>query len=74
MQNPKGSYYSKFVWKFANTQENAFEDFILGPYDVGYIIICALFVSFGAFGMFLNGKNIYSFLWIKTVSHSFISV
>ena len=67
MQNPKGSYYSAFVWKFANSQENAFEDFVLEPIDVGYIVICSLFVSFGVFGMFLNGKNIYSFWWIKTV-------
>ena len=74
MQNPKGSYYSAFVWKFANSQENAFEDFILAPFDVGYVIICVLFVSFGACGMYLNAKNIYEFWRLKTVSSTFLFV
>ena len=74
MQNPKGSYYSAFVWKFANSQENAFEDFILAPFDVGYVIICVLFVSFGACGMYLNAKNIYEFWRLKTVSSIFLFV
>ena len=68
MQNPKGSYYSAFVWKFANSNENDFTDFILKPFDVGYVLICVIFVTFGAFGMFLNGRNIYEFWWLKTVS------
>ena len=68
MQNPEGSYYSAFVWKFANSNENDYTDFILKPFDVGYVLICVIFVTFGAFGMFLNGRNIYEFWWFKTVS------
>ena len=69
MQDPHGSYYSAFVWKFANTKDNpSFEEFVAEPYDLGYVIICISFVLFGMCGMFLNGRNIYTFLLRNTVS------
>ena len=70
MANPKGSWYSAYVWKFANARENAtsFEDFVLEEYDLGFRIICIFFVVLGAGGMFLNGRKLFVFWRLKTVS------
>ena len=75
MANPKGSWYSAYVWKFANARENAtlFKDFVSEEYDLGFRIICIFFVILGAGGMFLNGSKLFVFWRLKTVSTQLLS-
>ena len=69
MNRSQGSIYSTFVWRFTNPVENpSFKDFILEPFDAGYMITCIIFVILGSCGMFLNGRALYLFCRSKTVS------
>ena len=64
----QGSYYSTFVWRFANPIKNpTFREFILEPFDAGYMITCVTLVILGSCGMFLNGRAVYNFCRSKTV-------
>ena len=72
MNRSQGSIYSTFVWRFTNPIENpSFKDFILEPFDAGYMITCIIFVILGSCGMFLNGRAVYLFCRSKTVSYAF---
>ena len=65
----KGGYYSSFVWRFTSDLEKAsFEDFDLEPFDFFYTISVFTFVTFGAIGIFFNGRSLYNFCLSKTVS------
>ena len=65
----KGGYYSSFVWRFTSDLEQAsFEDFDLEPFDFFYTISAFTFVTFGAIGIFFNGRSLYHFCCSKTVS------
>ena len=64
----KGGYYSSFVWRFTSDLESAsFEDFDLEPFDFFYTISVFTFVTFGAIGIFFNGRSLYHFCLSKTV-------
>ena len=70
----KGGYYSSFVWRFTSDLESAsFEDFDLEPFDFFYTISVFTFVTFGALGIFFNGRSLYHFCLSKTVSGKNIS-
>ena len=70
----KGGYYSSFVWRFTSDLESAsFEDFDLEPFDFFYTISVFTFVTFGALGIFFNGRSLYHFCLSKTVSRKNIS-
>ena len=69
----KGGYYSSFVWRFTSDLEQAsFEDFDLEPFDFFYTISVFTFVTFGAIGIFFNGRSLYNFCLSKTVSGKYI--
>ena len=75
MNRTQGSIYSTFVWRFTNPVENpSFKDFILEPFDAGYMITCIIFVILGSCGMFLNGRAFYLFCRSKTVGNIFQDV
>ena len=75
MNRTQGSIYSTFVWRFTNPVENpSFKDFILEPFDAGYMITCIIFVILGSCGMFLNGRAFYLFCRSKTVGNIFSDV
>ena len=65
----KGGYYSSFLWRFTSPlSKESFEDFALEQFDFFYTISVFIFVTFGLFGILLNGRRVYIFCCSNTVS------
>jgi hypothetical protein len=68
MNISQGTYFSSFVWRFANPLENpTYQEFVVEPFDAGYMITCITLVILGSCGIFLNGRAFYYFCRSKTV-------
>ena len=70
----KGGYYSSFLWRFTSPlSKESFEDFAVEQFDFFYTVSVFIFVTFGLFGLFLNGRRVFIFCCSNTVRQKYIS-